>query len=57
MINQKKLVNIFDFEAAARQKLSKVAYDYYASGVGDEITLHLVPEPLGLEGLSSGVLQ
>jgi isopentenyl diphosphate isomerase/L-lactate dehydrogenase-like FMN-dependent dehydrogenase len=33
------LVNLFDYEAAAREKLPRIAYDYYASGAGDEITL------------------
>ncbi|MBI4328732.1 MAG: alpha-hydroxy-acid oxidizing protein [Chloroflexi bacterium] len=32
-------VNLSDFEAAARERLSPTAYDYYASGAGDEITL------------------
>ena len=38
-MDKRKFVNIFDFEAAARTKLPKVAYDYYASGASDEITL------------------
>jgi 4-hydroxymandelate oxidase len=33
------LINLFDFEAAAREKLSAMAYDYYRSGSFDEITL------------------
>ncbi len=32
-------VNLFEFESLARQKLPAMAYDYYASGAGDEITL------------------
>ncbi|MQG21560.1 MAG: alpha-hydroxy-acid oxidizing protein [SAR202 cluster bacterium] len=32
-------INLFDFEALAEAALSKSAYDYYASGSGDEITL------------------
>jgi len=39
-VDQKKLVNVFDYEAAARETLSKIAYDYYRSGANDEITLH-----------------
>ncbi len=34
-----ELINLFDFEKKARQILSKMASDYYASGAGDEITL------------------
>lgn len=33
-------VNLFDYEPAARQRLSQMAYDYIAGGAGDEITLH-----------------
>lgn len=32
-------VNLNDFEAAARERLSKTAYDYYASGAHDQVTL------------------
>ena len=32
-------INLFDFEAAARESLSPMARDYYASGAHDEITL------------------
>lgn len=32
-------VNVFDFEAIARETLSREAYDYYASGAQDEVTL------------------
>lgn len=32
-------VNVFDFETLAREKLPQIAYDYYASGAYDEITL------------------
>jgi isopentenyl diphosphate isomerase/L-lactate dehydrogenase-like FMN-dependent dehydrogenase len=34
-----ELINLFDFEKKARQRLPKMASDYYASGAGDEITL------------------
>ncbi len=34
-----ELVSIFDYEAAAREKLSAMAYDYYRGGSADEITL------------------
>jgi len=33
-------INLFDFEDAARERLSAMAYDYYRSGSFDEITLH-----------------
>ena len=38
-MDKREFVNVFDFEAAARTKLPRVAYDYYASGASDEITL------------------
>lgn len=34
-----ELINTFDFEAAARERLDRMAFDYYASGAHDEITL------------------
>ena len=33
------LLNVEDFHQAAKEKLSKMAYDYYRSGADDEITL------------------
>ena len=39
-MDKKDLVNVFDYEAAARAILPKTAYDYYRSGANDEITLH-----------------
>lgn len=32
-------LNVFDLEAIAREKLSREAYDYYAGGAHDEVTL------------------
>jgi 4-hydroxymandelate oxidase len=32
-------VNLFDFEAVAHERLPRMAYDYYASGAHDEVTL------------------
>ena len=32
-------INLLDLEAIAREKLSREAYDYYASGAQDEVTL------------------
>ncbi len=34
-----ELVNVFDFETLARETLPRQAYDYYASGAQDEVTL------------------
>lgn len=34
-----KLLNISEFEIAAKEKLTQMAYDYYRSGANDEITL------------------
>ncbi len=39
MVDKRDLVNVFDYEAAAREKLPQTAYDYYRSGANDEITL------------------
>jgi isopentenyl diphosphate isomerase/L-lactate dehydrogenase-like FMN-dependent dehydrogenase len=39
MVDKRDLVNVFDYETAAREKLPKTAYDYYRSGANDEITL------------------
>jgi isopentenyl diphosphate isomerase/L-lactate dehydrogenase-like FMN-dependent dehydrogenase len=39
-MEKRDLVSVFDYEAAARKKLPKTAFDYYASGANDEITLH-----------------
>ena len=34
-----KPINVDEYQAAARERMSKMAYDYYASGAWDEITL------------------
>jgi isopentenyl diphosphate isomerase/L-lactate dehydrogenase-like FMN-dependent dehydrogenase len=39
-MDKRDLVSVFDYETAAQATLAKVAYDYYASGANDEITLH-----------------
>ena len=39
-VDKREFVNVFDYEAAAREILPKIAYDYYGSGANDEITLH-----------------
>lgn len=33
-------INLYDFENIAREKLTPMAYDYYASGAHDELTLY-----------------
>jgi 4-hydroxymandelate oxidase len=38
-IDRTKLVEVMDFEAIARERISQMAYDYYAGGANDEITL------------------
>jgi isopentenyl diphosphate isomerase/L-lactate dehydrogenase-like FMN-dependent dehydrogenase len=38
-MDKRDLVSVFDYETAARAVLPKIAYDYYASGANDEITL------------------
>ncbi|HKK07589.1 MAG TPA: alpha-hydroxy-acid oxidizing protein, partial [Gemmatimonadota bacterium] len=32
-------INLADFERAAGERLDRMAYDYYASGARDELTL------------------
>jgi 4-hydroxymandelate oxidase len=39
LLDNSLLVNVADYEAAARERLSRLAYDYYASGSYDERTL------------------
>jgi 4-hydroxymandelate oxidase len=39
MYDLSRLVEIMDFEAIARERISHMAYDYYAGGANDEITL------------------
>ncbi len=34
-----KPINLFEYEALASQNLSQMAWDYFASGAGDEVTL------------------
>lgn len=34
-----ELINLYDYDTAAREKLPQMAYDYYAGGAHDEITL------------------
>lgn len=51
-MQEKMLINLFDYETEARRKLPQIAYDYYASGAGDEITLrenHIAYERIRLQ--------
>lgn len=41
------LVNVFDYEDLARQKLSQPFFDYIAGGADDEVTLHRNREAFG----------
>jgi (S)-2-hydroxy-acid oxidase len=34
-----EITNVMEYQAVAKQKLPKMAYDYYASGAEDEWTL------------------
>jgi (S)-2-hydroxy-acid oxidase len=34
-----EITNVMEYQAIAKQKLPKMAYDYYASGAEDEWTL------------------
>ena len=34
-----ELINVYDYENAARERLAQQAWDYYSSGAHDEITL------------------
>lgn len=37
--NLDQLLSVYDFETAARRRMSRQAYEYVASGAGDELTL------------------
>jgi (S)-2-hydroxy-acid oxidase len=37
--NMGEITNVMEYQAIAKQKLPKMAYDYYASGAEDEWTL------------------
>lgn len=43
---ERPFVNLFDYEAAAREKLDPAAWGYFAGGAGDEITLRRNREAL-----------
>jgi hypothetical protein len=37
---QVEAINLLELEMKARELLPQTAYDYYASGANDEVTLH-----------------
>jgi 4-hydroxymandelate oxidase len=39
LVSEAAPVNLFEYEPLARQRVSRMAYDYVAGGAGDEITL------------------
>ncbi|MBC8099615.1 MAG: alpha-hydroxy-acid oxidizing protein, partial [Armatimonadetes bacterium] len=39
-VNLDDLINLTDFEKVAPGRITKMAYDYYASGANDQVTLH-----------------
>jgi hypothetical protein len=39
------LVSVADFEAAARQRMSHATWEYFSSGVADELTLRWNQKP------------
>lgn len=39
MADNKKLISLFEFEKAAKEKLPQMIYDFYAGGAHDEITV------------------
>ena len=54
--SSKPLVNLLEYEEAAQNRLSKMAFDYVAEGAGDEITLHRNRECLSAIRLNPSVL-
>ena len=51
------LVNLAEYEEAARAKLRREAYDYYAGGANDEVTLRANREAYGRLALYHRVLR
>jgi 4-hydroxymandelate oxidase len=56
VIAQPTLVNLYDFEAAAKRKLSEPAWEYFNGGSADEITLRRNREALDALQLKPRVL-
>ncbi len=55
-VAQPTLVNLYDFEAAAKRKLSQAAWEYFNGGSADEITLRRNREALDALQLKPRVL-
>ena len=51
------LINLAEYEEAARAKLRREAYDYYAGGANDEVTLRANREAYGRLALYHRVLR
>jgi 4-hydroxymandelate oxidase len=56
VVTQPTLVNLYDFEAAAKRKLSESAWEYFNGGSADEITLRRNREALDALQLKPRVL-
>lgn len=39
MVKMEEITNVMEYEELAKEKLSKMVYDYYASGAEDQWTL------------------
>jgi 4-hydroxymandelate oxidase len=50
MATPTKPINLFEYQTLAKQQLPQMAWDYYASGSWDEITLRDNPETLPPKG-------
>ena len=55
-VDLSEIVNLFDFEKMAERKMSKMAYEYVASGAADEVTLRWNRQSLDSIKLNSSVL-
>ncbi|HEX5996068.1 MAG TPA: alpha-hydroxy-acid oxidizing protein [Jiangellales bacterium] len=53
----RRIVNVHDFEAAARERLDQVYYDYFVSGAQDEVTLRANEAGFGRLALVPRVLR
>ena len=52
-----EIINLFDFEKMAEQVMTKMAYEYVASGAADEFTMHWNRQALDAIKLNSNVLR
>ena len=56
LIDLSQLINLFDFEQMAASKMTRMAYEYVASGAADEITLRWNREAFDTIKLNTSVL-